>query len=41
VPPRNPALRPDGMVFQAIFFSPEAIDQAMPHWAEVFGEIFR
>jgi ABC-type Fe3+ transport system substrate-binding protein len=41
VPPRNPALRPDGMVFRAIFFSPEAIDQSMPHWAEVFGEIFR
>jgi iron(III) transport system substrate-binding protein len=41
VPPRNPALRPDGMVFRAIFFSPEAIDQSMPHWAQVFSEIFR
>lgn len=41
VPPRNPALRPDGMTFRAIFFSPEAIDQSMPHWAEIFGEIFR
>jgi len=41
VPPRNPALRPDGMAFRAIFFSPEAIDQSMPHWAEIFGEIFR
>ena len=41
VPPRNPALRPDGKVFRGIFFSPEAVDRSMPHWAEVYSEIFR
>jgi ABC-type Fe3+ transport system substrate-binding protein len=41
VPPRNPALRPDGKSFRGIFFSPEAIDASMPHWAEVYSEIFR
>jgi ABC-type Fe3+ transport system substrate-binding protein len=41
VPPRNPALRPDGKTFRGIFFSPEEIDAEMPHWAEVYSEIFR
>jgi ABC-type Fe3+ transport system substrate-binding protein len=41
VPPRYPALRPDGKSFRATFFSPEAVDRSMPHWAEVYTEIFR
>jgi ABC-type Fe3+ transport system substrate-binding protein len=41
VPPREPALRPDGKRFRGIFFSPEQSDAAMPHWQEVYNEIFR
>jgi len=41
VPPRSPAWRPDGKIFRGIFFSPEEVDAAMPHWADVYGEIFR
>jgi iron(III) transport system substrate-binding protein len=41
VPPREAGLRPDGRSFRAVFFSPEQIDAAMPHWMEVYDEIFR
>jgi iron(III) transport system substrate-binding protein len=41
VPPREAALRPDGKRFRGIFFSPEEIDAAMPHWMEVYDAIFR
>jgi ABC-type Fe3+ transport system substrate-binding protein len=41
MPPREPALRPDGKSFRAIFFSPEQSDAAMPHWLDVYNEIFR
>jgi ABC-type Fe3+ transport system substrate-binding protein len=41
IAPRDPALRPDGKTFRGTFFSPEAIDTAMPHWNDVFNEIFR
>jgi iron(III) transport system substrate-binding protein len=41
VPPREPSLRPDGKSFRAIFFSPEEADAAMPHWLDVYNEIFR
>jgi iron(III) transport system substrate-binding protein len=41
VPPRVGALRPDGKSFRGIFFSPEQSDAAMPHWLEVYNEIFR
>jgi ABC-type Fe3+ transport system substrate-binding protein len=41
VPPRNPALRPDGKIFRGIFFPPEQVDAAMPHWVDVYNEIFR
>jgi ABC-type Fe3+ transport system substrate-binding protein len=40
VPPRNPALRPDGKTFRAIFFTPEQIEASMPHWMEVFKDTF-
>jgi ABC-type Fe3+ transport system substrate-binding protein len=41
VPPREAALRPDSKRFRGIFFSPEQSDAAMPHWLEVYNEIFR
>jgi ABC-type Fe3+ transport system substrate-binding protein len=41
VPPREPALRPDGKGFRGIFFSPEQMDAAMPHWLDAYNEIFR
>jgi ABC-type Fe3+ transport system substrate-binding protein len=41
MPPREPALRPDGKSFRAIFFSPEQTDASMPHWLDVYNEIFR
>jgi ABC-type Fe3+ transport system substrate-binding protein len=41
VPPREPSLRPDGKSFRAIFFSPEEADAAMPHWLDIYNEIFR
>jgi ABC-type Fe3+ transport system substrate-binding protein len=41
VPPREPALRPDGKSFRGIFFSPEETDASMPHWLDVYHEIFR
>jgi ABC-type Fe3+ transport system substrate-binding protein len=41
VPPRDPALRPDGKSFRGIFFSPEQSDVSMPHWMDVYNEIFR
>jgi ABC-type Fe3+ transport system substrate-binding protein len=41
IAPREPSLRPDGNSFRAIFFSPEHSDAAMPHWLEVYNEIFR
>ena len=34
-------MRPDGKNFRGIFFTPEEIDAAMPHWVEVYKEIFR
>jgi iron(III) transport system substrate-binding protein len=41
VAPREPALRPDGKSFRGIFFSPEQVDAAMPHWLDVYNELFR
>jgi ABC-type Fe3+ transport system substrate-binding protein len=41
VPPREPALRPDEKSFRGIFFSPEQSDASMPHWLDVYNEIFR
>jgi iron(III) transport system substrate-binding protein len=41
VPPREGGLRPDGNSFRGIFFSPEQSDASMPHWLDVYNEIFR
>jgi iron(III) transport system substrate-binding protein len=41
VAPLDPRIRPDGKNFRARFFTPEQIDDSMPHWVDVFNEIFR
>lgn len=41
VPPKDLALRPDGVKFRAIYKTPEEIDREMPHWTDVFKSIFR
>jgi ABC-type Fe3+ transport system substrate-binding protein len=41
VPPRDPTLRPDGVAFQAIYFTPEQVASNMPHWLEVYNDVFR
>ena len=41
VAPLDPRIRPDGKQFRGRFFTPEEIDAAMPHWVEVFKDIFR
>ncbi len=41
VPPRDPSLRPDGKRFSAIWFTPEEVEAKMPHWSEVYRELFR
>jgi ABC-type Fe3+ transport system substrate-binding protein len=40
IPPLEPKLRPDGKQFRGIFFTPEEIEAAMPHWMEVFNQVF-
>jgi iron(III) transport system substrate-binding protein len=41
VPPKDLALRPDGVKFRAIYKTPEDIDREMPRWTELFKSIFR
>ena len=41
VPPKDLALRPDGVKFRAIYKTPEEIDRVMPRWAEIFKSVFR
>ena len=41
VPAIDDKLRPDGKNFRAIFFTPEAIDAAMPKWTKIYNDIFR
>jgi iron(III) transport system substrate-binding protein len=41
VPPKDLALRPDGVKFHAIYKTPEEIERDMPRWNEVFKSIFR
>ena len=41
VAPRDPALRPDGVKFRAINFSPEEVEASMPRWNQVYEELFR
>ncbi|HWG04502.1 MAG TPA: extracellular solute-binding protein [Beijerinckiaceae bacterium] len=41
VPPGEPGLRPDGVKFRAVYFTPEQLDQRLPKWTEIFNDIFR
>ncbi|MDB5642058.1 MAG: putative binding protein component of iron transporter precursor [Hyphomicrobiales bacterium] len=41
VPPKDLALRPDGVKFRAIYKTPEEVDREMPRWTEIFKSIFR
>lgn len=41
VAPRDPTLRPDGVRFRAVNFSPEDVDVSMPKWKKVYEELFR
>jgi ABC-type Fe3+ transport system substrate-binding protein len=41
VPPLDPSLRPDGIKWRAINFTPEQAVAAMPHWTEIYNQLFR
>ncbi len=34
-------MKPDGVKFRAITFSPEEVDQSMPRWKQVYDDLFR
>ena len=37
----DPALRPDGVRFRAITFSPDQIETGIPKWHKIFTDLFR
>ena len=39
--PKDPRTRPDGKSFQAIYLTPEQIDQDLPKWSKVYTDVFR
>ena len=41
VPAPEADMKPDGVKFRAITFSPEEVDQSMPRWKKVYEELFR
>lgn len=41
VPALDPELKPEGGKFRSRFFSPEETAAKMPHWKQVYDEIFR
>jgi iron(III) transport system substrate-binding protein len=41
VPARDPSLTPASGHFRATTFSPETLDAAMPHWADVYHRLFQ
>ena len=41
VAPKDPAMRPDGVKFRAVTFSPEEVDAGQPKWKKIFDDIFR
>jgi ABC-type Fe3+ transport system substrate-binding protein len=41
VPPKDPSLRPDGVTFKAVTYSPEKLDENLKHWMQVFAETLR
>jgi ABC-type Fe3+ transport system substrate-binding protein len=38
---KDPALKPDGVRFRAIYFSPEELEGAMPRHAAIYKQLFR
>ena len=40
-PPRDAALRPDGKTFDAIWFSPEEIDEKLQSWNKILKDVFQ
>ena len=41
VPPKVPALRPDGEKFKAIYITPEDYYQSLPKWTKLFNDLFQ
>jgi iron(III) transport system substrate-binding protein len=41
VPPKDPALRPDGDKFKAVFFTPEEMDKGVKHWMALYQQYLR
>jgi iron(III) transport system substrate-binding protein len=41
VPPRDPSLRPDGDKLEAIYFSPQQVEDQLPTWTKIYNEEFR
>jgi ABC-type Fe3+ transport system substrate-binding protein len=38
VPPQDPALRPDGKTFRALYFTPEKLDENMKRWMTIYAD---
>lgn len=41
VPPQDPSLRPDGMHYRALYFTPDQIADLLPKFSSVYQDIFR
>jgi ABC-type Fe3+ transport system substrate-binding protein len=41
IPAQDPKLKPEGGNFQALYMNPAELDEKMPEWVKLFGEIFR
>ncbi len=41
VDPRDPASRPDGVKFRAVYMTPEELDGSMGQWKKIFDDLFR
>ena len=41
LPSRVASLRPDGVKFRSIWFTPEAVEANTPKWNRIYNEIFR
>ncbi len=41
VPAKDPSLKPDGVTFRAIFFTPEDLEASVPRLAAIYKQLFR
>ncbi len=41
VPPKDPTLRPDGVTFKALTFTPEMLDENVKRWMGIYGETLK